>query len=104
MSVASPMGMTFGEAALSPLHDDVAATSAAVFGILPGEKADAMARKRDISKNIVVGTYRPENEAWIAERRFYNLPLPKCGKLAFHETVSGIVLFAEGHRNFAAKR
>ena len=97
------MGVTFGEAALSPLHDDVAATSAAVFGILPGEKADAMARKRDISKNIVVGTYRPENEAWIAERRFYNLPLPKCGKLAFHETVSGIVLFAEGHRNFAFK-
>jgi DNA (cytosine-5)-methyltransferase 1 len=95
--------MTFGEAALSPLHDVVAATSAAVFGIISGEKADAMARKRDISKNIVVGTYRPENEAWIAERRFYNLPLPKCGKLAFHESVSGIVLLAEGHRNFAFK-
>ena len=62
-----------------------------------------MAKKRDIPKTVVVGTYRPENEAWIAERRLYNLPLPKCGKLAFHETVSGIVLFAEGHRNFASK-
>lgn len=52
---------------------------------------------------MVVGTYRPENEAWIAARRLYNLPLPKCGKLAFHEAVVGIVLFAEGHRNFAFK-
>ena len=52
---------------------------------------------------VLVGTYRPENEKWIVERRLYNLPLPKCGKLAFHERVSGIVLFAAGHPNFAFK-
>ena len=62
-----------------------------------------MAKKKNTEKTVIVGTYRPENEAWIAERRLYNLPLPKCGKLAFHEAVSGIVLFAEGHRNFAFK-
>ena len=73
------------------------------FGIITGEKADTMAKKRSISRTIVVGTYRPANESWIAGRRFYNLPLPKCGKLAFHEAVSGIVLFAEEHRNFAFK-
>ena len=50
---------------------------------------------------MLVGTYRPANEKWIAEQRLYNLPLPKCGKLAFHEKISGIVLFAEGHPNFA---
>ena len=33
----------------------------------------------------------------------YNLPLPKCGKLAFHERIGSIVLFAEGHANFAFK-
>lgn len=78
------------------------------------------------SRNIVlVGTYRPENEAWIRERRLYNLPLPvfshkerkgrkaggarrSCtaaadGHLAFHEKISGVVLFAEGHPNFAFK-
>ena len=60
-----------------------------------------MAKKTNTAKTVIVGTYRPENEAWIAERRLYNLPLPKCGKLAFHESVTGIVLFAEGHRNFA---
>jgi hypothetical protein len=71
------------------------------------------------SRNIVlVGTYRPENEAWIRERRLYNLPLPNIlsrkerkgrkvgdarlpcaatadGHLAFHEKISGVVLFAE---------
>ena len=55
------------------------------------------------SRTVLVGTYRPENEAWIRNRRLYNLPLPRCGKLAFHEKVNGIVLFAEGHPNFAFK-
>ena len=79
------------------------------------------------SRNIVlVGTYRPANEAWIRDRRLYNLPLPKIlshkehkghkaggarlpcvasadGHLAFHEKISGVVLFAEGHPNFAFK-
>ena len=50
---------------------------------------------------VLVGTYRPANERWIAEKRLYNLPLPKCGKLAFHEKISGIVLFAEGKPNYA---
>ena len=56
-----------------------------------------------MGKVVLVGTYRPGNEAWIRERRLYNLPLPKCGKLAFHESVSGVVLFAEGHPNYAFK-
>ena len=59
--------------------------------------------KPDTHRIVLVGTYRHENEAWIRERRLYNLPLPKCGKLAFHGSVSGIVLFAEGHSNFAFK-
>jgi len=50
---------------------------------------------------ILVGTYRPENERWIERRHLYNLPLPQCGKLPFHDRVAGIVLFAEGHRNMA---
>ena len=52
---------------------------------------------------VLVGTFRPQNAVWIKSRRLYNLPLPKCGKLAFHEAVLGIVLFAEGHPNFAFK-
>ena len=50
---------------------------------------------------VLVGTYRPANERWIAENRLYNLPLPQCGKLAFHEKISGVVLFAEGKPNYA---
>lgn len=57
--------------------------------------------KRRDSSIVLVGTYRPENAAWIAVKRLYNLPLPKCGKLAFHERVGGIVLFAEGARPLA---
>lgn len=59
--------------------------------------------RREKTSIILVGTYRPENAAWIAEKRLYNLPLPKCGKLAFHECVDGIVLFAEGERPLAFK-
>ena len=78
------------------------------------------------SRVVLVGTYRPANEAWIRDRRLYNLPLPKIfshkehkghkaggarlpcvatadGHLAFHEKISGVVLFAEGHPNFAFK-
>ena len=76
-------------------------------------------KKAETKSNIVlVGTYRQENEAWIRERRLYNLPLPvfvsrKNGRagaprtppaaLPFHQNISGIVLFAEGHPNFAFK-
>ena len=74
---------------------------------------------------VLVGTYRPANESWIRERRLYNLPLPKSlaqgvgsrvprdrkgsagrpmpSALTFHKNISGIVLFAEGHPNFAFK-
>ena len=73
------------------------------------------------SNIVLVGTYRPENESWIRERRLYNLPLPKIlshkehkgrkdgraaaphAALPFHRNVSSVVLFAEGHPNFAFK-
>lgn len=54
--------------------------------------------KRAGNQIVLVGTYRPENADWIVAKRLYNLPLPKCGKLAFHARVGGIVLFAEGAR------
>ena len=57
--------------------------------------------KRAGNQIVLVGTYRPENAAWIVAKRLYNLPLPKCGKLAFHARVGGIVLFAEGARPLA---
>ena len=85
--------------------------------------------KPDTHKIVLVGTYRHENESWIRERRLYNLPLPdfishkehkvrKEGRavsmkppsggigdaaLPFHRNISSIVLFAEGHSNFAFK-
>ena len=45
---------------------------------------------------VLVGTYRPDNAEWIKGRKVYNLPLPKCGKVAFHDRISRIVLIAEG--------
>lgn len=57
--------------------------------------------KRAGNQIVLVGTYRPENADWIAAKRLYNLPLPKCGMLAFHARVGGIVLFAEGARPLA---
>ena len=49
------------------------------------------------SANIVlVGTYRPENRDWILRRKSYNLPIPACGKVAFHDRVTRIVLVADG--------
>ena len=59
--------------------------------------------KREEKNLVIVGTYRPENAAWIRERRLYNLPFPRCGKLAFHERIGGIVLFAEGAAPLAFK-
>jgi hypothetical protein len=32
------------------------------------------------ANRVLVGTYRPENEAWIRERRLYNLPLPEFSR------------------------
>ena len=52
-------------------------------------------RKAETKSSVVlVGTYRPENEAWIRERRLYNLPLPafsrKTGRVV-SETVGSRV-------------
>ena len=46
--------------------------------------------KRAGNQIVLVGTYRSENADWIAAKRIYNLPLPKCGKLAFHARVGGL--------------
>ena len=63
-----------------------------------------MQRKKTERPQIVVAcTCRAVNHGWIKERRLYNLPLPKCGKLAFHENVGGIVVFVEAHPNLAFK-
>ena len=51
---------------------------------------------------VLVGTFRLQNESWIRQRKLYNLPLPRCGKLAFHEKASSLVLFAEGCEPIAA--
>ena len=65
------------------------------------ETMRAAVRADAAGRIVLVGTYRPENADWIAAKRLYNLPLPKCGKLAFHARVGGIVLFAEGARPLA---
>lgn len=62
---------------------------------------DVNERTRGGEPVVLVGTYRPDNAAWIAAKRLYNLPLPNCGKLAFHERIEGVVLFAEGKRPLA---
>jgi len=67
------------------------------------------ADKNTSGLRVLVGTYRPENEAWIRERRLYNLPLPAFSRsgiiaaMPFHKGINAIVLFAEGHSNFAFK-
>lgn len=50
---------------------------------------------------VLVGTFRPDNERWIKSRKLYNLPLPKCGKVSFHDRISRIVLIAEGFQAVA---
>ena len=52
-------------------------------------------------RTVLVATYRPENSEWIRDRRLYNLPIPKCGKVAFHDRISRIVLVAEGFSTVA---
>ena len=53
-------------------------------------------RLNPIARTVLVATFRPENAEWIKSRRLYNLPLPKCGKVVFHDRISRIVLIAEG--------
>ena len=50
---------------------------------------------------VLVGTFRPANEGWIKSHKLYNLPLPKCGKVVFHDRISRIVLIAEGYQTVA---
>ena len=49
-----------------------------------------------VAQTVLVGTYRKENAEWIKECKLYNLPLPSCGKVAFHEGISQIALLADG--------
>ena len=53
------------------------------------------------AETVLVGTFRKENAQWIKERKLYNLSLPPCGKVAFHESISRIVLIAEGFSSSA---
>ena len=50
---------------------------------------------------VLVGTFRRDNAQWIKESKLYNLPLPPCGKVAFHEKISRVVLIAEGFSSSA---
>ena len=66
----------------------------------------AKAKKRDgqpnpATRTVLVATFRPENAEWIKNRNLYNLPLPKCGRVAFHDRLSRIVLMAEGFQAVA---
>lgn len=56
---------------------------------------------RDAALSVLVGTFRKENAEWIKEKKLYNLPLPPCGKVAFHENISRVVLIAEGFKSVA---
>ncbi len=52
-------------------------------------------------RTVLVATFRCENAEWIKSRRLYNLPIPKCGKVSFHDRISRIVLIAEGFSSVA---
>ena len=56
---------------------------------------------RDAALSVLVGTFRKENAEWIKEKKLYNLPLPPCGKVAFHENISRVVLIADGFKSVA---
>ena len=58
-------------------------------------------KKSSERQTVLVGTYRPENEPWIKSRHLYNLPLPSMGRVAFHDSVTRIVLIAEGFKPLA---
>ena len=55
----------------------------------------------DAVLSVLVGTFRKENAEWIKEKKLYNLPLPPCGKVAFHEYISRVVLIADGFKSVA---
>ena len=43
---------------------------------------------------VLIGTYRPENAAWIRARRFYNLPIAEKGDAAAFRRFAAVVLYA----------
>lgn len=51
-------------------------------------------RVREKDRKTIVGTCRVDNHAWIAERRLYNLPLPKGGTGAGYASVTHVVVYA----------
>lgn len=53
--------------------------------------------------NVLVGTYRLENDEWIDRTRLYNLPLPKEGDSSWYTRFSYIVLYCEGAKPKAFK-
>lgn len=50
---------------------------------------------------VLVGTYRPENAAWIKERKCYNLPLADDANPSAYETFTAVVLYAESAQPLA---
>jgi DNA (cytosine-5)-methyltransferase 1 len=52
---------------------------------------------------IIVGTYRVANEAWIRERRLYNLPLAEGITLDAYRNFEYVVLFCGAHPAIASK-
>ena len=51
-------------------------------------------RKRGGEPVVLVGTYRPENAAWIVAKRLYNLPLAEGGDAAVYAKFTHVVLYA----------
>ncbi len=51
-------------------------------------------RKRGGEPVVLVGTYRPDNAAWIAAKRLYNLPLAEDGDAAAYAKFTHVVLYA----------
>lgn len=50
---------------------------------------------------VLVGTFRPVNLEWIRANKLYNLPLPECGKVGFHDSIGRVVLIADGCETLA---
>ena len=48
----------------------------------------------NFSPVVLVGTYRPENGAWIKTKKFYNLPLAECATLENYAKFNSVVLYA----------
>lgn len=49
----------------------------------------------DLAPTVLVGTFRKENQAWIRERRIYNLPLPAGYNFEQYQKFTHVVLFLD---------